>query len=155
MVSLTFSSQFQQTFLHLFWSPEERDCTLLSEPLLPPAPWLSSSGTRFWGPPPAMLLMCSDTQDAGRGCAFSMRHDRNASYNHKLAPTNSASDIIVRQAQSWQEAVFMGKWQQGQQNFISEANLCFVPSCPCLEVPPRPKYLHSMKNKLQFLCLKI
>lgn len=41
----------------------------------------------------AMYLMCSDTRDAGRGCAVSVRHGRNASHNHKLAPTNSASDI--------------------------------------------------------------
>lgn len=42
---------------------------------------------------PVMLLMCSDTRDTGRGRALSTRHDRNASYNHKRAPTNSASDI--------------------------------------------------------------
>lgn len=74
----------------------------------------------------SMLLMCSDTWDAGRGCAFSTRHDRNASYSHKLAPTNSASDINCASDAELAAGSFMGKWQQGQQNFLSEANLYFL-----------------------------
>lgn len=48
----------------------------------------------------------------------------------------------------------MGKWQRGQRNFISEANLYFVSFSPCLELSPRPKYSHSMKDKLQFFLLQ-
>lgn len=75
---------------------------------------------------PSLLLMCSDTRDAGRGCAFSTWHDRNASYSHKLAPTNSASDINCASGTELAEGGFIGKWQQGQQNFISEANPYFL-----------------------------
>lgn len=73
-----------------------------------------------------MLLMCSDTRDAGRGCAFSTQHDRNANYSHKRAPTNSASDINWASDAELAGRNFTGKWQQGQQNFISEANLYFL-----------------------------
>lgn len=75
---------------------------------------------------PTGFLMCSDTRDAGRGCAFSTRHDRNASYSHKLAPTNSASDRNCVSDAELAGSSFIGKQQQGQQNFISEANLYFL-----------------------------
>ena len=138
------------------WSPEKSDSELRSLSLCSRLPY-GSPPLAFTSKAllPTMLLMCSDTRDAGRGCAFSMRHDRNASYSHKLAPTNSASDINCASDTELAGSSFMGKWQQGQQNFISEANLYFVSSCPCLDLSPRPNYSHSMKDKLQFFCLKI
>lgn len=89
-------------------------------------PWLSPLALTAKALLPSMFLMCSDTRDAGRGCAFSTSHDRNASYSHKLAPTNSASDMNCASDAELAGSSFIGKRQQGQQNFISEANLYFL-----------------------------
>lgn len=135
MVSLShLHHSFSRLVLHLFWSPEQSGSELCSGSPCSRLP----CGSGSQNPPPALLpaalLMCSDTRDAGRGCAFCTRLDRNASYNHKLAPTNSASNVNCAPCTELARNRFVGKWQWGQRNFISEAHLYFVVSCACIEI---------------------